>query len=130
MAANVIIDGDADRLHQAVGNLLANTARHCRAGDSVAVSLSRSGSWAVLAVADTGPGLTAADQQRVFERLWRGDADAGGAAGMGIGLAIVKEAAKKLDATLQLSRGLEGRGCQFLIAIPKKSSVQTRQAGH
>lgn len=117
LAANVVIDGDADRLHQAVGNLLANTARHCRAGDSVAVSLSRSGSWAVLAVADTGPGLTAADQQRVFERLWRGDADAGGAAGMGIGLAIVKELAVAHGGTVEVVSNDSG-GATFSMRLP------------
>ncbi len=117
LATNVIIDGDADRLHQAVGNLLANAARHCRAGDSVAISLARSGRWAVLAVADTGPGLTAGDQQRVFERLWRGDADAGGGPGMGIGLAIVRELAVAHGGAVDVASNDSG-GATFSLRLP------------
>ena len=42
---------DPDRLHQVVANLLANVARHCRAGDSVTVAVGRAGTWAALTVA-------------------------------------------------------------------------------
>jgi two-component system, OmpR family, sensor histidine kinase BaeS len=86
----VVVDGDSDRLHQVVGNLLVNTARHCRAGDTVTVSVGRTDSGATLVVSDTGPGIPEADLPFVFDRLWRGRADRE-VTGSGIGLAVVRE---------------------------------------
>ncbi len=57
IARDVIVEGDSDRLHQVFGNLLANTARHCRAGDAVMVSVDYAGRQARVVVADTGPGI-------------------------------------------------------------------------
>lgn len=120
LAEGVIVDGDADRLHQAVGNLLANTARHCRPGDAVTVSLSAADGWALVKVADTGPGLTAAEQPRVFDRLWRGDADSGGAAGMGIGLAIVRELVVAHGGSVTVTSNDAG-GATFSLHLPLSS---------
>ncbi len=90
LSPGVRVTGDVDRLHQVVGNLLVNTARHCRGGDQVSVSVAADPDWACLVVADTGPGIAAADLPQVFDRLWRGRADAD-PGGSGIGLAVVRE---------------------------------------
>ena len=90
LSPGVTVTGDADRLHQVVGNLLVNTARHCRAGDQVTVSLVAGSGSARLLVADTGPGIDPADLPHVFDRLWRGRADAD-PGGSGIGLTVVRE---------------------------------------
>ena len=84
------MSADADRLHQAVGNLLANAVRYCRPGDSVMLRVTANEGSARVTVADTGPGIAAADLPHVFERLWRGAADRGDS-GSGIGLAVVRE---------------------------------------
>ncbi|HSO92488.1 MAG TPA: HAMP domain-containing sensor histidine kinase [Arthrobacter sp.] len=86
----VWVRADADRLHQAVGNLLANTARYCRKGDKVTLRALTDGDDAVLTVADTGPGIPAEELPHIFDRLWRGRA-AEHIAGSGIGLALVRE---------------------------------------
>jgi two-component system sensor histidine kinase BaeS len=86
----VAVHADADRLHQAVANLLVNAARYCRSGDRVGVRTCRDGDQAVLTVADTGPGIPAAELPYVFDRLWRGQ-QAHAVAGSGIGLAVVRE---------------------------------------
>lgn len=85
----VAVMADAGRIHQVVGNLLANCARHCRPGDHVDVTVGRDGPDAVLRVADDGPGIPAADLPRVMDRYRRG-ADAR-VSGSGLGLAVVKE---------------------------------------
>ena len=90
LADDVMVTGDADRLHQAVGNVLANAARYCRPGDEVTVGVSASAGLARITVADTGPGIAPEDLPHVFDRLWRGRADAD-PAGSGIGLAVVRE---------------------------------------
>ena len=91
LSRRVLVTGDADRLHQVVGNLLVNAARYCRAGDERhGHRCDQGGSAPCCEVADTGPGIAPDDLPHVFDRLWRGRADAD-PAGSGIGLAVVRE---------------------------------------
>ncbi|HEX3541495.1 MAG TPA: ATP-binding protein [Acidimicrobiales bacterium] len=84
------IDANATELRRAVANVMVNAVRHARAG--VAVSLSDNGDDIVIAVADDGPGIPAADRERVFGRFIRlDDARSRDAGGAGLGLAIAKE---------------------------------------
>jgi two-component system sensor histidine kinase BaeS len=80
---------DPDRLHQVVGNLLANAVRHCRPGDTVTVTVEAQAAWAVIAVADTGPGIPAAEVPHVFDRFWRAG-DRAGTPGTGLGLPVAR----------------------------------------
>jgi hypothetical protein len=52
----VVVRGDADRLHQALGNLVANAARYCRPGDQVTARVGASDGQGVVEIADTGAG--------------------------------------------------------------------------
>jgi signal transduction histidine kinase len=108
--------GDADRLHQAIGNLLANAARYCRAGDEVLVRAVVDGGCAVVEVADTGPGIDPADLPHVFERLWRGRV-AGSVAGSGIGLAVVRELVAAHGGSVSAD-ATDGGGARFTIRLP------------
>lgn len=86
----VWVDGDGQRLHQVLGNLLENCVRHCRAGDSVTVRVGPpQGATATLEVADTGPGIVPDDLPHVFDRFWRGPRQEG-RPGSGLGLAVVR----------------------------------------
>lgn len=90
LADPVPVRADPDRIHQAIANLLANAVRYCRPGDRVTVRAHVEDSVAVLAIADTGPGIPGEDLPYVFDRLWRGR-HARVVAGSGIGLAVVRE---------------------------------------
>ncbi|MDQ2809739.1 MAG: HAMP domain-containing histidine kinase [Chloroflexota bacterium] len=79
--------GDTRRLEQVVVNLLANAHRHTPPGTVIRISGHRSGAHIRLAVQDTGPGISAADQAVIFERFRQVGAPAEGA---GLGLAIVQ----------------------------------------
>ena len=72
LAEGVVVRADADRLHQALGNLLDNAERYLRAGDSVTVRVFTTGGEAVVQVADSGPGIPNDELPHVFDRLWRG----------------------------------------------------------
>jgi two-component system sensor histidine kinase BaeS len=85
----LLVRADSDRLHQAVGNLLANTARCCRAGDEVTVVVGSEAAQAVPDVVDSGPGIPA-DEPLHVDRIWRGHA-ARQVACSGIGLAVARE---------------------------------------
>lgn len=83
--------GDAARLHQVLGNLLANARTHTPPGTTVTASLVPAPPGQVqLRVADDGPGIAADLLPRVFERFARGDSSRSRAAGStGLGLALV-----------------------------------------
>jgi signal transduction histidine kinase len=112
----VAVAGDADRLHQVVGNLLANAALYCRPGDRVTVTVRREGDLAVLEVADTGPGVDPADLPHVFDRAWRGGA-ARGTQGSGLGLAIVRSLVLAHGGTVEVSNRRDG-GALVSVRIP------------
>jgi signal transduction histidine kinase len=84
------VRGDPDRLRQVVRNLVDNAARHARS--KVTLGLQAEAGSAVLTVADDGPGIPAAERERIFERFTRLDeARASDSGGYGLGLAITRE---------------------------------------
>lgn len=113
----LLVRADADRLHQALGNLLSNTARHCRPGDTVTVTTSATPSEALVEVADTGPGIPADELPHVFDRLWRG-ARARATDGSGIGLAVVKELVTAHGGTVTAASGPDG-GTRLTLRLPR-----------
>lgn len=112
----VRVRGDSDRLHQAVGNLLANAARYCRPGDEVSVVVRVDDHQAMLSVVDSGPGIADDELPHVFDRLWRGRA-AQNVAGSGIGLAVAREIVAAHGGTIGAARS-EGGGATITIRLP------------
>lgn len=110
------VRADADRLHQAVGNLLANSARYCRPGDRVALTVTLEHGQAVLRVADSGPGIPPDELPHIFDRLWRGRA-AEQVAGSGIGLALVREIVSSHGGTIEATSA-PGEGTTISIRLP------------
>lgn len=117
----VPVRADADRLHQAIVNLLANAARYCRPGDTVTVRAFKSGDAAVVQVADTGPGIDPADLPHVFDRLWRGTTS-GTVAGSGIGLAVVRELVTAHGGTIDVDSPAVC-GATFTIQLPLAAAM-------
>jgi signal transduction histidine kinase len=89
---------DRERVAQIMRILLDNALRHTPEGTDVTVSASRYNGATELTVADTGPGLPAGARHKVFERFYTGDA----ARGAGLGLAIARELAERMDGRLVL----------------------------
>lgn len=117
LAPGVRVRADEDRVHQIVGNLLANTTQHCRPGDKVTVRVRAEASEAVLTVTDTGPGFQRQDLPRVFERAWRGRRTAN-TRGSGLGLPIVKALAEAHGGAATVS-SVEGDGATITIRLPR-----------
>jgi len=118
----VVVRADSDRLHQAVGNLLANAARFCHPGDRVTVVVRADGSLAVLEVVDSGPGIAADELPHVFDRLWRGRA-AQQVAGSGIGLAVAREIVMAHGGTIEAA-SREGAGTTITIRLPRSPASE------
>ncbi|WP_308198420.1 sensor histidine kinase [Actinomadura terrae] len=84
------VRGDADRLRQVLANLLANVRHHTPEGTPAVVRYGVRDGGAVLEVEDAGPGLTAEQRARAFERFYRADPSRShGRGGSGLGLSIV-----------------------------------------
>lgn len=109
---------DPLRVRQIVSNLVDNALRITPPGGTVRVGGSRSGAEVVLEVADTGPGIPAADLPHVFERsyLW-GKSQKVLPVGTGLGLAIVRELAVALGGRIEV-RSVVGSGTTFALYLP------------
>lgn len=100
-ASGPVVHGDADGLWRVVENLLENAARHGRPGGHVRLRVSANGTRAEILVEDDGPGIPAAERERVVGRFARGRGAT--AAGSGLGLAIVEAEARRHGGALALS---------------------------
>jgi two-component system OmpR family sensor kinase len=125
----VFVVGDEARLQQVLVNLLANARTHTPDGTSVTTSLIEDSAFAVLTVADDGPGIPADLVPEVFERFARGDSSRSrrGAApaatsrqsgGTGLGLAIVAAVVKAHDGTIEV-QSQPGRTA-FVVRLPRQ----------
>lgn len=103
---------DRERVVQIMRILLDNALRHTPAGTPVTVRADRTNGSAGLTVADTGPGLSTASSAKVFERFYTGDA----ARGAGLGLAIARELAERMDGRLLLDS--EPGSTAFTLVLP------------
>lgn len=119
-ADEVAVLADPDRLHQVLGNLLANAARYCRASDRVDVHVRADAGRAVLEVVDSGPGIPPDELPHVFERLWRGRG-AAHVAGSGIGLAVAREIVTAHAGTIEVASA--GRGTSVTVRLPLAPAV-------
>ena len=119
------VHGDAEALATLVSNLVDNAVRYTPGPGRVDVLLEREDSRVVLEVRDTGPGISAEDRPRVFDRFYRGaSAHAAGAPhGSGLGLAIVKRIAERHGTDVELGSGLNGQGLGALVRFPLAESV-------
>ena len=103
---------DRERVAQIVRILLDNALQHTPAGTHVSVRTYRRNGTADVTVADTGPGLPFESRAKVFERFYTGDATRGA----GLGLAIARELAERMDGRLRVSAG--SRGSVFTLELP------------
>jgi signal transduction histidine kinase len=101
-AVPLLTTGERDALGRVVANLLDNATRH--AASSVELSVRADGGYQRITVVDDGPGIPAADRERVFQRFTRlDDGRARDAGGSGLGLAIVRELVRRHGGTVTLS---------------------------
>ena len=111
--------GDLTRIHQAVANLLANARTHTPSGTAITVSIKQLESETTITVADQGPGLSHADQEKIFERFYRADTSRARTKGegSGLGLSIVDAVMKSHGGSVSVLSEL-GQGCEFTLHFP------------
>ncbi len=118
--------GDAVRLEQVVGNLLANAARHAGRGARVSVEMTAQAGRVRLRVSDTGVGIPKDLLPRLFDRFTQGQQGlARNAGGLGIGLALVRSIVEMHQGAVQARSDGPGRGSEFVIDLPITAAVAT-----
>ncbi|MEV0066471.1 HAMP domain-containing sensor histidine kinase [Amycolatopsis sp. NPDC050768] len=116
------VRADRERMYQVVVNLLENAARHGPAGGSVEVRAVVNEGETRIEVRDEGPGIPAADRDRVFERFTRGERAGGG--GTGLGLAIARWVVELHGGTIAVVEPPAGvgpgaaPGCRIRVTLP------------
>ncbi len=117
--AQAMVAGDPNRLQQIVWNLLSNAVKFTDSGGEIRVSLRADAGTLELAVTDTGRGIAADFLPYAFERFRQQDASTTRSyAGLGIGLALVKQLVELHGGTVRAESPGEGRGATFTVRLP------------
>ncbi|MGV9331324.1 sensor histidine kinase [Nocardia sp. NPDC003726] len=117
---DVTVRGRKVELERAVANLLHNADRH--GGGVVAVTVDRDGTDAVLTVDDAGPGVPAADRERIFERFATARSGRRSPDGTGIGLALVAETVATHGGRVRCT-DRPGGGARFVVRLPRLGDI-------
>lgn len=121
------INGESDQIKAAVGKLIENAIGYSPQGSTVAVSVKRSqeGGHASVSVIDRGCGIPKAEQERVFERFYRGsEQNERTEHGIGLGLAIVKHVALTHHGNVTVW-SVPGQGSTFTMSLPLAQDIVT-----
>jgi two-component system, OmpR family, phosphate regulon sensor histidine kinase PhoR len=112
------VEGDPDRLGQVVDNLVSNAIKFTPAGGRITVRLCRQDGRARIEVQDTGIGIPAAEQARLFERFYRASsATERSIPGIGLGLSISRAIAEAHGGAI-VFESQEGSGTTFTVELP------------
>lgn len=115
----VLINGIRQLLQEIIYNLCDNAIKYNCRGGSVSVGIKNENEFAVLTITDTGIGIPAEHQERIFERFYRVDkSHSKEIGGTGLGLSIVKHAAKLHNAEIEL-HSIVNKGTEITIKFPK-----------
>lgn len=120
----LIVDGDAVRLVQIIGNLIHNAAKYTPAGGRIEVEAFRRGDEAVIVVRDNGNGIAPTALPRIFEmfnRAGRPSRDAQG--GLGVGLTLAHKLIAMHGGTLEAASEGLARGSVFTVRLPTPSAA-------
>jgi two-component system, OmpR family, phosphate regulon sensor histidine kinase PhoR len=112
------LQGDRDRLEQALGNLVDNAVKYTPPGGRVELGVEAGGGEVRLVVEDTGPGVPPEHLPRIFERFYRADPSRSREeGGTGLGLAIAKHIALAHGGRVEACNRPEG-GARFAVVLP------------
>lgn len=122
---NVSVEADPTRLRQVVANLVDNAVKYTPTGGKVRLSAEAGGKVVSIIVRDTGPGIPAAEREKIWQRLYRGD-HSRSQRGLGLGLAVVK-ALVEAHGGLVTAANLPEGGAVFTVELPVAGDAADRK---
>jgi signal transduction histidine kinase len=115
------VSGDERRVRQVIFNLLSNAVKFTPTGGAVDVSATRANGEVRIAVADTGPGISPEDQERIFEEFQQTEAGLAQNEGTGLGLALSKRLVELHGGRIWVDSE-PGKGSTFVFTLPVEPS--------
>jgi PAS domain S-box-containing protein len=116
---SLLLDADAVRLTQVVGNLLTNSAKYTEPNGHIEVTANREGGEGVLRIRDSGIGIVPSMLPQVFELFVQADHTSTKAqGGLGIGLTLVKNLVEMHGGTVEGHSAGLGKGSEFVVRLP------------
>ena len=126
-AAGLRVMADPRRLRQVLSNLVSNAIKYNRPGGRVRVSARRDGEAVALSVEDDGPGLDAAQLERLFQPFERLGAQHTPIAGTGLGLALARQLVEAMGGTIEVD-STPGRGSRFTVRLEAAAATPLPEA--
>jgi signal transduction histidine kinase len=117
------VEGDERRLRQVVFNLLSNAVKFTPEGGSVVVASARVDGEVRVSVTDTGPGIVAEEQERIFEEFHQTDVGVQQREGTGLGLALSKRLVELHGGRIWVESE-PGHGSRFVFTLPIREGVR------
>ena len=129
-ASPIRLAGDAARLQQVFWNLFSNALKFTRGPGRITIAVTPGPEDVAIAVSDDGQGIKSELIPHVFDRFRQGMNEGGRApAGLGLGLALVKEMVQAHGGTVRADSGGEGQGSTFTVTLPlRRAPARPRQA--
>jgi PAS domain S-box-containing protein len=128
VAVDGVAHADPNRLRQVLMNLLSNAIKYNRHGGRVTVTVESDTRSVHLAVGDTGPGLTAEQQARLFQPFNRLGAEQSGIEGTGLGLVIARLLMLAMGGDIEV-QSAPGAGSRFILRLPRAAGGAPAIAG-
>ena len=118
--ADIAVVHDPGWTAEAIGNVLDNGVKYAPADTCITIRVSELVSYVMIEVEDEGPGIPAEEQPRIFQRFYRGKAEAvRKAEGSGVGLYLTRRILEEQGGTVCVKNGRTG-GSKFVITLPKE----------
>jgi PAS domain S-box-containing protein len=118
---DLAVIGDAERVLQVLLNLVSNAVKFTPDGGTISLEARAAGNNAAISVTDTGPGVAAADRDRIFEPFVQVDRSLSrGHEGAGLGLAISRDLARAMHGDIMLHESASG-GASFTLLLPRRT---------
>ena len=115
----MVVPMDAERVSQVLNNLIDNAINFSPKGGSIMISTYLEGIYSIFSVTDSGPGISAEDQTRIFERFYQTDKSRkrGLGRGVGLGLAIARQIVFAHGGSIHVMSRMN-QGSTFMVKLP------------
>jgi signal transduction histidine kinase len=128
-AGQVLVEADRSRVGLAVSNLISNALKYSPSSTPVEVTVSYDKAWATVCISDQGPGIPAAEQERIFERFYQIDGHlTREKGGVGLGLYVCRRLIEGMAGRLWVE-SRPGSGSTFSFTLPLASAQAHLRVG-
>jgi signal transduction histidine kinase len=117
----VIVNVDAVRMRQVLGNLLDNAIKYTTSGGRVDITADKTEQGVIVSIKDTGIGIPSSEMPKIWDRLYRGD-QSRSQRGLGLGLSLVRAVVKAHGGKVDV-QSEPGRGSVFTVLLPQSNSL-------